>query len=109
MINRQLNSKLNEANHLINQYLHLVKDEGLDITGQYRKDLEKAQIAFLMFSLDSVIHLIIRYGNDDESQLQMHDKIDTIKTLLSETNSNDTKLCVKKLEEAAEVWSGLCH
>ncbi len=109
MINSKLNEKLKESGQLFNRYLTLVKNEDLAIPESFQHDAEKAQIEFLMFSLDSAIRLIARHGTDSETKDQMFGKVKQIQQALENTKDQDTKLCVRKLEKVADIWSTLCY
>ncbi|EPJ53621.1 MAG: hypothetical protein OFPI_09880 [Osedax symbiont Rs2] len=109
MINSKLNDKLKESGQLFNRYLLLVKSKDLAIPDNFQCDAEKAQIDFLMFSLDSVIRVIARHSSDSETKEQMFGQVKQIKQALENTQDQDSKLCVRKLEKVAQIWSNLCY
>ena len=109
MINRKLNDKLKESGQIFNRYLLLVNNKDLTIPDNFQRDAEKAQIDFLLFSLDSVIRLIARHGSDLETKEQMFGQVEQIQHALENTQEQDAKLCVRKLEKVADIWSNLCY
>ncbi|MCJ8340916.1 MAG: hypothetical protein MJK10_20835 [Pseudomonadales bacterium] len=109
MINSKLNEKLKESGQIFNQYLELVKKPDLNIPNNFQQEAEKAQIDFLMFSLDSVVRVIARHGSDSETKNQMFGKVAQIKLALENSEEKDTKQCVHKLEKVADIWSSLCY
>ena len=109
MINSELNEQLKESGLIFNQYLSLVKNKNLNIPGSYQHDAEKAQIDFLMFSLDSVIRLIVRHSSDSDTKNQMYGEVEQLKQALESPQDKSTKLYVQKLEKAADIYSAVCH
>lgn len=109
MINSTLNKKLHEANHIYNQYLTLINSKKSSIPDEFQADAEKAQIDFLMFSLDSVIQLLAAHAKNDESKDQIYDQVEKVREILENIDSSNPQLCVEKLEEASSIWSQLCY
>ncbi len=109
MINSTLNKKLHEANHIYNQYLALVNSKKSSIPDDFQEFAEKAQIDFLMFSLDSVIQLIATHCKNDESKDQIYTQVEKVREILDEIDSSNPRLCVKQLEQASSIWSQLCY
>lgn len=109
MISSTLNKKLHEANHIYAQYLTLINSKKPSIPDGFQADAEKAQIDFLMFSLDSVIQLIATHCNNDENKDQIYSQVEKVREILDEIDSSDPKRCVKQLEEASSIWSQLCY
>ena len=109
MINAMLNTKLHESRYFFDQYRRLVHDVDRQIPQQFAEEATTAQIAYLMFSLDSVIQLISKYVSDKESQCLLKKNVERIQHLLSETDSSNPKQCIEQLEAVSEVWSNLCY
>lgn len=109
MINNELNHKLQEANHIFSQYQSLINAKKSSIPDQFQADAEKAQIDFLMFSLDSVVRVILTHGKNDDNKEYIYQHIQQIRDILDKVDSSNPKLCVAKLEEASSIWSQLCH
>lgn len=109
MINSTLNRKLHEANNIYNQYLTLINSKKSSIPADFQADAEKAQIDFLMFSLDSVIQLIATHCKHDENKEHIYSQVEKVREILDEIDSSNPKRCVKQLEEASSIWSQLCY
>jgi len=107
-INPKLNTKLKQETLIFEQYLSLMNAKGLLIANDFQMEVQKAQIDFLEFYLDSVTKIIAIYANDAETDMVFNEQFNSTQALIRDKNP-DARLCIKKMEDTSSYWSSLCY